>query len=75
MTQINVTLKLRPFVIPSYAQVDSASRPRQEGFGVNDILIHALDDEALEALCKEFRDALFMKKARDLLQRGLLPAG
>ena len=60
----DVKLKLRPFMVPNYVLCEMPQGMRQEGmrefpkFHISD-----LSDETLEALCKEFRNGVFAKKA------------
>ena len=60
-------IELRPFTTPNFVIAVGAARPKQEGMQeLPKFAIHELSDDTLEAMCKEFRDAIFMKKNQHL---------
>ena len=59
----DVKLKLRPFTVPNYVLCEMPAGMRQEGRETPKFHISDLSDEVLEALCKEFRNGVFAKKA------------
>ena len=57
MTDLKHQIKLKPWRVPNFAIAELSGEPKEMS-----IPIHQLSDETLEAMCKNFRDALFAKK-------------
>lgn len=64
MAQIKI--KLKPFLTPNFALMESPPRSRQEGFNAerNTVPLSELSVEALDELCQEFRANVFQKAGK-----------
>lgn len=62
---VKIELKLRPFPIPDGVTIDRPPGLRQDGFIPAPVLkLGELDEETLEQLCEQFKDAVFKKAGK-----------
>ena len=63
--KIQIELKIKPFKVPNYVLVEQPPYPREEGL-VEPQKFHLseLDSYALEEMCKEFTDSVFLKAGK-----------
>lgn len=60
-----VEQKLKPWLVPNFAVVESAARPRQEGFHTaQTVSLSELPAETLASMCDDFRAAVFAKAGK-----------
>jgi hypothetical protein len=58
-------MKLRPWVVPNFAVVETPPRKREEGFReAPTIPLADLDPGVLAAMCSQFRAAVFAKAGK-----------
>src|SRR5690606_21598479 len=59
---VSMPMKLKPFQVPNFALVEMPAGKREEGFNpLPPFPLHELSPETLDALCAEFRAAVFAK--------------
>ena len=62
---MNHTIDLHPFQVPNFVRQVMPARPRQDGFTeAPAIPLSDLSAETLEAMCAEFRRAVFEKAGK-----------
>jgi hypothetical protein len=63
---VKIELKLRPFPIPDGVVIDRPPGLRQDGFIPAPVLkLGELDEETLEQLCEQFREAVYKKAGKE----------
>jgi len=65
------TIKLKPFLVPNFAIVETSARPREEGFQESPAIPLAdLSADTLAAMCDQFRQDVFAKARKSDLPTG-----
>lgn len=63
--EVNIKMKLKPFMVPNYVIAEVEAKPRQEGFQeAYKLRLSDLDSLALDKLCREFRGSVFRKAGK-----------
>lgn len=59
---MRLTLNIKPFLVPSYVVLELPEHALRDGLApLPEIPLSDVDEDALEALCKQFRDDVFAK--------------
>lgn len=61
----DLAMKMRPWMVPSFAAVETPPRSREEGFHAAPVIpLSELDAATLAAMCDEFRATVFQKAGK-----------
>lgn len=64
---ISISIKVRPFDVPTSVAIEIPPRPRQDGIHVQQdtgLPLSSLDAETLEEMCEDFTNAVFAKAGK-----------
>lgn len=65
MTNPNISLKLRPFIVPNFVSVEALPKQRQDGVSFPCTFpLCAVGEDELSRMCDEFRAEIFKKAGK-----------
>lgn len=65
MTDPNINLQLRPFIVPNFVSVDMPPRQRQDGVSfAGTFPLSTVGEDELSRMCDEFRAEIFKKAGK-----------